>query len=59
MLQLIFQLITAKYECNPNYAIYFSNLKDINLVEFENIIKTMSQQERIRFAKETAEKYIH
>ncbi|MDY6039671.1 MAG: hypothetical protein SPI69_04130 [Elusimicrobiaceae bacterium] len=45
--------ISAKYNCNPNYASYYA-AENISPVMIENIISTMKPEERIMFKEENA-----
>ncbi|WP_298065691.1 aldolase catalytic domain-containing protein [uncultured Mailhella sp.] len=48
--------ISAKYNCNPNFAEYYIS-KGINISRIEKIISFMPQDERIIFLSSNAEKY--
>ena len=52
-----YYLLTAIYHCNPNYAEYLGNKKNISVSEFENILRIMNEKERIIFSKEKADEY--
>ena len=49
-------LISAKYNCNPNFASYF-NEKGMTSSEMEKIISSMPDGERIIFTREKADAY--
>lgn len=50
--------ISAKYNCNPNYASYYEQ-KGLSCAAIEKCIASMLPTERIIFTKENAEKHIH
>lgn len=47
--------LTAKYNCNPNYASFFSSKLDINSSLIEAILKKLDGDERTIFNKDKAE----
>ncbi len=49
--------VSAKYNCNPNFASYFDE-KGLSVAEIEKIISAMPEDERIIFSKEKADKKI-
>ena len=50
--------ISAKYNCNPNFASYFDE-KGQSVAEIEKIISAMPEEERIIFSKEKARVLCH
>lgn len=49
--------LTAKYNCNPNYGEYYDINKKMDTVEIEEILKKLSQDDKIMFSLEKAERY--
>lgn len=43
--------LTAKYNCNPNYADYYSKQFNLKIFQFEEMIKEMSPEDRVIFKK--------
>ena len=50
--------LTALYDCNPEYANYLSLKKGLSSKRISEILKILSEQDRIIFTPETASKYL-
>ena len=50
--------LTATYNCNPNYGEYYGIEKNMNAMEIEKVIKLISEDDRIQYSKEKAERYL-
>ena len=53
----IYYFLTAIYESHPNYAWYLGEMKGIDPITFETILKSIPKIDRVLYNKEKAEKY--
>lgn len=51
--------LTAKYNCNPNYASFYSAKFKLSNLDIENVLENMTETERVIFKKDIAETILY
>jgi 4-hydroxy 2-oxovalerate aldolase len=46
--------LTARYHCHPNYATYILSKNTVSVTEFEQFLKTITDEYRTKCRKDTA-----
>ncbi|ODA39142.1 aldolase catalytic domain-containing protein [Desulfosporosinus sp. BG] len=49
--------LSASTGCHPNYAIYLAERDSLTVKSFNELLKGIQQEEKVKFSKEKAEKY--
>ena len=49
--------LSATSACHPNYAIYLAEKDSLNVASFNELLKSISKEDKINFSKEKAELY--
>lgn len=50
--------LAGKYNCNPNYALYFENSAKLSSSRIRKIFESMSEYDRTMYSEKTAKKYL-
>lgn len=49
--------LSARWNCHPNYAIYFAEKNDLPVKAFDEILESISAEDKLIFKESVAEKY--